>query len=91
MLMVSDHEWYALHVSYWSVCVQVQNKRTELLNHPLVTTFIAYKWKRAWPLYLANVLFYLVFLSFFTAYALVVPNPQSELCELFYANTFVST
>ena len=55
--------------------------QTKLLDHPLVSSLIAYKWSKAWRFYLINILFYLVFLVFVTAFALELPNPQSELCK----------
>ena len=62
--------------------VQVENNRNELLQHPLVTSLLNHKWNRfgAW-FYFANLFFYLVYVIFLTAFALVVPNPQDDDCK----------
>ena len=61
---------------------QVESQQIDLLNHPLVTSLLNYKWTRYGQLvYLINVGIYLFFLTFITSFALVVPAPNSSLCE----------
>ena len=66
------------------MCVKVDNNRSELLHHPLVTSLLNHKWNKfgAW-IYFSNLLFYFVYVFFLTAFGLVVPNPQSDVCELY--------
>lgn len=68
--------------------IMVECEQTKLLDHPLVSRLIAFKWSRAWPLYLLNVLFYAVFLIALTVFALRLPNPQSSLCLSIANGTF---
>ena len=58
----------------------LQNEK--LLTHPVVTSLLRWKWIRylAW-FYFINLLVYLFFLSFLTAFALTVPNPQRSVCK----------
>ena len=65
--------------------VQVKHERVELLQHPLIYRYINYKWWRvSFPLFLATLLLYLLFLIFLTSFALSVPRPgpQSIYCEI---------
>lgn len=61
---------------------QVRKKRLNLLNHPVVGSLLHQKWNAfgIW-VYLLNLFMYIVFLSFLTAFALEVPNPQADICK----------
>ena len=64
--------------------LQVENNRTELLKHPLVARLIEYKWRKvAFPLFVAYISVYLLFLTLLTAFAMVSPRPgpESDVCE----------
>ena len=52
------------------------------MKHPVVGSLFHYKWKRFGIIgYVVNLLTYAVFLSLLTAFALLVPNPQSPQCK----------
>ena len=70
--------------------VKVENNRSELLRHPLVTSLLNHKWSQfgAW-IYFSNLLFYLIYVFFLTAFGLTVPNPQSHVCEsILWSHTY---
>ena len=71
---------------------QVENNRSELLQHPLVTSLLTHKWNQfgAWMFFI-NLLFYLVYIIFLTAFALTVPNPQNEMCKFVTIQGFIQT
>ncbi|XP_064390866.1 transient receptor potential cation channel subfamily A member 1 homolog [Halichondria panicea] len=61
--------------------IMVDQKELDLLKHPVVGSLFHYKWKRFGIIgYVVNLLTYVVFLSLLTAFALLVPNPQSPQC-----------
>ena len=61
--------------------MQVQYKRLDLLNHPVIGSLVHHKWFAfgLWG-YLLNLLIYVIFLVILTSFALIVPNPQSATC-----------
>jgi len=66
------------------VHMQVEYKRLQLLRHPLVKDFLFHKfWLVTFPLFLAYLLLYCLFLVFITSFALVSPRPGpgSETCK----------
>ncbi len=65
---------------------QVDSEQIGLLKHPLVTSLLDYKWTTyVQYVYFGNLFVYLLFLSFLTAFALVVLNPLSCTCESLHA------
>ena len=62
--------------------LQVKHRRSDLLKHELVSTFLRKKFKFGALFHLANLLLYAFFLIFLTSYALVVPSPLDDICEL---------
>ena len=61
---------------------QVKKGRTTLLSHPLVTSLLHYKWVTYGQLaYGSNLAIYLLYLGLLTAFALLVPAPNSTLCK----------
>ena len=55
----------------------------------MVASLLHFKWMKFGLIgYIANLLTYVVFLCFLTAFALVVPNPQSPACELVGTNIY---
>ena len=64
------------------VFTQVASERTDLLKHPLVTSLLNHKWQRygEW-FYSTNVLVYIVFLIFLTAFALSIHSPLEVPCK----------
>lgn len=76
-------------------------KLKDLLKHKMIVTWLNQKWNKlgVW-LYLANLLIYLVYLTFLTGFALTLPNPQSDTCTcvciilitvVFVLHTYVPT
>ena len=63
-----------------------QNLESDLLLHPVVKSFISWKWSRyiAW-FYILDLTFYLVFLCFLTGFAVHVHNPQLDICKKIYS------
>ena len=63
------------------LCMQVQYKRLDLLNHPVIRSLVHHKWFTfgLWG-YLLNLLVYVIFVVILTSFALIVPNPQSATC-----------
>ena len=61
--------------------MQVQYKRLDLLNHPVIRSLVHHKWFKfgLWG-YLLNLLIYVIFVVILTSFALIVPNPQSATC-----------
>ena len=62
--------------------LQVKHRRSDLLKHELVSTFLRKKFKFGALFHLANLLLYTFFLIFLTSYALVIPMPLDDICEL---------
>lgn len=64
------------------VFIQVESERTDLLKHPLVTSLLNQKWQRygAW-FYSINILVYVLFLIFLTAFALSIHSPLEDPCK----------
>ena len=63
--------------------LQVKHRRSELLKHELVSTFLRQKFTMLRVgLYLANFFLYALFLIFLTSYALTLPTPLDDICEL---------
>lgn len=61
---------------------QAKQGRSELLEHPLVTSLLDQKWNKlgAWC-YFTNLLVYVAFVFFLTMFALAVRNPLSDSCK----------
>ena len=89
---------YPLHFNFYFVVIlmlfgdtlqpfqllQVKYNRLELLQHPLMTLYIARKWwKEVFPVFIIYIIFYAVFLVFLTSFALHVPRPSpgDEFCK----------
>lgn len=65
------------------ILLQVKHRRSELLKHELVSTFLRQKFtKFRMIFYLADFFLYALFLIFLTSYALTVPTPLDDICEL---------
>ena len=53
----------------------------ELLEHPLVTELLNYKWNNiVMPSIFMQLILYLAFLGFITTYVLLLPNPRGDVC-----------
>ena len=65
--------------------LQVKHRRSDLLKHALVSTFLRKKFKFGAVFHLADLFLYLLFLMFLTSYALVVPKPLDDICKLRYS------
>ncbi len=71
--------WKCMFYALW---LQVDRKELKLLKHPVVGSLLHYKWNKFGLIgYIVNLLTYAVFLSLLTAFALLVPNPQSPQCK----------
>ena len=65
------------------IILQVDAERTNLLKHPVAISLLTYKWETYGRyIYYGNLLIYILFLSFLTTFALVVPHPETKTCEL---------
>lgn len=89
-------EMSKLSLNFRQICfsysIQVQNERTKLLCHPLVTYLLRHKWRSCGRyVYYSKLLLYIIYLIFVTGYALtVIPegykinctqvNPRTERC-----------
>ena len=71
---------FNLHNVYHCL-LQVKHRRSELLKHELVSTFLRQKSKFGAAFYLADLFLYVLFLVFLTSFALIVPTPLDEICE----------
>ena len=61
--------------------LKVEHERIELLEHPLITELLNHKWNKiAMPSIILQLIFYLTFLGFVTAYVLSLPNPRGDIC-----------
>ena len=62
----------------------MRHKRESLLYHPVTQALIDDKWKSFGKQgFIFSVVFYTLFLSFLTSFALVIPSPQVAGCKLF--------
>ena len=84
-IMVSEFLHYYVVVPIAPIVLapytQVQHGRLEMLTHPVISSLLQHKWFHfgLW-LYLLNLLVYIIFLGFLTAFALVDIPPQSNTC-----------
>ena len=63
--------------------LQVDHRRLELLEHPVVSSLIHYKWFQfGLGSYIIKLLFYSLYLALLTVFAFFAPNPQSPECML---------
>ena len=74
------------NILYWRFhSVQVNHERRSLLQHPLIYSYINYKWwKMSFPLFLLYVLCYGLFLILLISFTLTLPRPgpTNELCKM---------
>ena len=75
-----------VHITFiviiYNIIIHIQDSESKLLLHPVVKSLLSWKWSRYIALFFfINLVLYLVFLSFLTAFALIVPNPQLSICE----------
>lgn len=62
--------------------LQIQHKRTALLQTPVVAEMLNHKWKTfVLPVFMGNILLRILFVALFTAVVLVGPFPQSDMCN----------
>nr|CAB3267276.1 transient receptor potential cation channel subfamily A member 1 homolog [Phallusia mammillata] len=58
--------------------IMVEEKRYNLLLHPLVVSLLDYKWRKfVRPVYIFNLSLYVMFMGFFNVYMLMMPPPYS--------------
>ncbi|XP_065895664.1 transient receptor potential cation channel subfamily A member 1 homolog [Dysidea avara] len=77
------HNWvqHAFKKEAHAFQVMIDNKRIELLNHPLATQLLTYKWRSYGIfIYYINLISYLLFLGFLTGFTLSLQNPKTEEC-----------
>ncbi|XP_071493982.1 transient receptor potential cation channel subfamily A member 1-like [Diadema antillarum] len=53
--------------------IMVSSERTNLLEHPLVTSLLNHKWSKIGPYFCIPLVFYLLFVVMLTCYVLVIP------------------
>ena len=75
-----------VHITFiviiYNIIIHIQDSESKLLLHPVVKSLLSWKWSRYIALFFfINLVLYLIFLSFLTAFALIVPNPQLSICE----------
>ena len=64
--------------------MQVNQERLKLLQHPLISRYIEYKWWRVvFPLIVLYLLLYIVFLIFLTSFSISMPRPgpDNQYCK----------
>ena len=62
--------------------LQIQHKRTALLQTPVVEEMLNHKWKTfVIPIFMINIFIHILFVALFTAVVLVGPFPQSNTCN----------
>ncbi len=72
----------------WKCCIchfhlQARNNRKNLLQHDEVQAFINCKWADYGVfVHILNVIFFIIFLTFLTAFALTSINPKEDTCRL---------
>lgn len=79
---------------YLCVIFQIRYKRLELLQHPLVESFLFHKfWVVTFPLFLVYLMLYIIFLFVFMyfVHSLPRPGPDSETCKIFTIECYYST
>ena len=63
---------------------------SKLMKHPLVISLLDYKWKKFGRyIFFGNLLIYLIFLVFLTAFALVIRSPVERPCKHILYKIFV--
>ena len=81
-----------LTVSLSLVILHFQKKhhRSNLMKHPLVISLLDYKWKKfGRRIFFGNLLIYLIFLVFLTAFGLVVLSPVERSCKHLLFKIFI--
>ena len=79
----SCYKSYKCSIFVYYSLLQVKYQRSDLLKHELVSTFLRHKFTRfGAAFYLVDFLLYAFFLTFLTLYALFVPTPLDDICEL---------
>ena len=54
-----------------------------MLQHPVTRELVSYKWKAyAMPVFVINLVIYLAFVAFLTAYAIFIPLPNESSCRV---------
>jgi hypothetical protein len=62
--------------------LQVKNRNTVLLEHPVVRSYIYEKWKsQGIGFYFLDFMFYIIFLGFLSLFVVVVNHPLSDVCK----------
>ena len=62
--------------------LQVKYKRVEILQHPVVGSFLLQKWKKfGFYYYLFTMLTYGLFLFLLTAFSMIANNPLGDVCK----------
>ena len=85
LVHVFHHSSYSLQyivILYLLIHLQVKYRCSELLKHKLVSSFLRQKSTFGAAFYLAEFFLYVLFLVFLTVYALIVPTPLDDICEL---------
>ena len=60
----------------------MENKRIDMLTHPLVTSLLNSKWKKyGCAVYFLNLTTFIFFLIFLTVFALISLNPHDNVCK----------
>ena len=58
------------------------HQRTRLLTHPVVGSLLHYKWMTfGTPSFFVNLIFYVIFLAFFTLLVVLTPLPNGSVCR----------
>ncbi|XP_065890705.1 transient receptor potential cation channel subfamily A member 1 homolog isoform X2 [Dysidea avara] len=66
------------HVLQW----MVKYERTNLLQHPVTSQLLSYKWRTyAMPGFIVNLGIFFLFLATLTSYAAVLPLPNDDVCQ----------
>lgn len=61
---------------------QVDNETTELLTHPVIKSYLNWKWITLGSVYYGvNVFVYIVFVACLSLFALTVNNPLDDICK----------
>ena len=64
------------------IVLQVEYKRTEILQHPVIRSFLLQKWKKfGFYYYLFTMLTYGLFLFLLTAFSMISNNPLGDVCK----------
>ena len=80
--------------NHFSVCVlffeyklhvQVKYKRTELLQHPVIGSYLHLKWNRiGFWYYFFTLVLYGIFLVSLSLFSLLVNRPRDNICKSYY-------